>query len=155
MKTFWKQTAWFGGVLVAVAAIVLIFFYANGVGSHWVLHQLGAETDKRIVGGDTKTLQNIIAECEQTPATKAQIEEYTTTSEWSGFVFTNTTTRTVYAFSQNLGMMAVYQEPEAALPQSGNTQDPLLEIEEANFSYYQCKEEALQKIEGMYTKYFK
>lgn len=164
MKTFWRQVTVFSGVVAVVALAVFLFFYFNGVGSYWVAHQQGGQTDKNLIGSDIASLAKIIRECEQTPATEEQIEEYTTTDEWQGYIFIDTKANKVFAFSQNFEMLAIYRPPATTttvshIPNSsadGEADSTTLpEINYEYFSFYQCTPEFLQQVEKIYSKYYK
>lgn len=167
MKNFWKHTLIFLAVIVIAAGIIIGVFYDRGVvGSEWTVYELGKENYTSISKSDVQKMEKVLEEIENKPATQEQIDEYTNTAEWTGFIFSNDKTSTVYSFSSNLGILAVYKADKIAQTQSIDIDSDPAEIEAkaekiagevdvSDFSFYQCTEEEITQIKTIYEEYYK
>lgn len=165
MKNFWKQISIFGGVVVLAAIIILVYFYQSGVGSKWTVYKLNGEETVAMTPADISELKTILNQVEKSKATQEEIDNYINANEWTGFVFSNDEIGTVFSFSSNLNMLAVYQsdweanvvsieENTSSTITKEQTQEIVEKIDLSNFTFYTCTPEQLESINKIYNNYF-
>lgn len=166
MKPFWKHTLIFLSVILIVAGIIIGVFYARGlVGGEWSVYEFSGENYTSLSKSDARKMKKLLEEINNTPATQEQIEEYTNATEWTGFIFSNDKTSTVYSFSNNLNILAVYQADKIAQTQSidiesnpelaeSQAEEIAKEVDVSDFSFYQCTKEEIEEIKAIYENYY-